>query len=174
MLGMTAEGDSSAPPAEIGRFGAKDVQDLSWKNLLDAYACTECGRCTDNCPANMTGKLLSPRKIMMDTRDRLQEVGDNRRKHGNDYDDGKSLLGDYILEEEIFACTTCNACTEACPVSIEPVSIINELRRYKIMEEAKGPNEWNMMFQNMETSFAPWKFPPTDRFKWAEELNKNE
>ena len=169
MLGMP--GDSSAP-AEISRFGAKDVTDLSWKNLLDSYTCTECGRCTSNCPANLTGRSLSPRKIMMDTRDRLQEVGDNKRKHGADYDDGKSLLGDYISEEELFACTTCNACTEACPVSIEPVSIINQLRRYKIMEEAKGPNEWNMMFQNIETSFAPWKFPPTDRGNWMNDLNK--
>ena len=169
MLGMPAD---NAAPAEIGRFGAKDVTDLSQKSLLDAYACTECGRCTSNCPANLTGRSLSPRKIMMDTRDRLQEVGENKRKHGADYDDGKSLLGDYITEEEIFACTTCNACTEACPVSIEPVSIINELRRYKIMEEAKGPNEWNMMFQNIETSFAPWKFPPTDRGNWINDLNK--
>lgn len=169
MLGMP--GDSSTP-AEVSRFGAKDVTDLSWKNLLDSYTCTECGRCTSNCPANLTGRALSPRKIMMDTRDRLQEVGDNIRKHGKDFDDGKSLLGDYITEEELFACTTCNACTEACPVSIEPVSIINQLRRYKIMEEAKGPQEWNMMFQNIETSFAPWKFPPTDRGNWVNDLNQ--
>ncbi len=107
----------------------------------------------------------------MDTRDRLQEVGENQRSHGKEYNDGKSLLGDYITEEELFACTTCNACTEACPVSIEPVSIINQLRRYKTMEEAKTPQEWTMMFQNIETSFAPWKFPPTDRGNWLNDLN---
>jgi len=158
------------PPEEIARFGAKDVQDLSWKNLLEAYTCTECGRCTSNCPANLTGKKLSPRKIMMDTRDRAEEVGENIRKHGKDHDDAKSLIDHYITEEEILACTTCNACVEACPVNINPLSIITELRRYKTMEEAKAPSEWNGMYQNVETSFNPWKFPSSERSKWMEEL----
>lgn len=169
MLGMPVE-NSDAAPAEVGRFGAKDVKDLSQKNLLDAYACTECGRCTSNCPANLTGKTLSPRKIMMDTRDRLEEYGKGVKAEGAAFDDGKSLLGDYITEEEIFACTTCNACTEACPVNIDPMNIITELRRFKVMEEAQGPSEWNGMYQNIETSFNPWKFPPSDRKKWTEGL----
>lgn len=159
-------------PTEIARFGAKDVTDLSQKSILDAYTCTECGRCTSNCPANITGKALSPRAIMMATRDRAEELGAFKQKNGMDQEDGKSLLGDHITEEEIFACTSCNACTEACPVNIEPMSIILELRRFKVMEEAKGPNEWNMMYQNIETSFSPWKFSPSDRGNWTEDLNK--
>jgi heterodisulfide reductase subunit C len=155
-------------PAEIGRFGAKDVMDLSWKNLMDAYSCTECGRCTSQCPANLTGKLLSPRKIMMDTRDRLEDVGRNMQANNGQFvDDGKSLLHDHILEEEILACTTCNACVEACPVLINPLDIILQLRRYQIMDEAKAPGSWNAMFGNLETSQAPWKFSPADRFNWA-------
>lgn len=169
MLNLT-QADTSAPPAEISRFGAKDAHDLSRKSLLDAYSCTECGRCTDNCPANITGKTLSPRKVMMDTRDRIEEQGKSKRKNGKDHEDGKALLGNYITEEEIFACTSCNACVEACPVSINPLNIILQLRRFKVMEEAQGPSEWNMMYQNIETSFAPWKFPPTDRFNWASSL----
>lgn len=168
MLGMPVE-KMPDPNAPIS-FGAKDITDLSQKSLLDAYTCTECGRCTDNCPANLTGKKLSPRKIMMDTRDRVEEVGEGIRKNGTDYKDEKLLLGDYISEEEIFACTTCNACVEACPININPLNIILELRRYKAMEEAKGPNEWNMMYSNIETSFSPWKFPPTDRFNWKEDV----
>jgi heterodisulfide reductase subunit C len=159
------------PPTEIPRFGAKDVQDLSQKSILDALTCTECGRCTDNCPANITGKTLSPRAIMMATRDRAEDVITYQNKNGQDASDGKYLLGDYIKDEEINACTSCNACVEACPVSINPLSIITELRRYKIMEESQGPAEWNMMYQNIETSFSPWKFAPTDRFKWAESVN---
>lgn len=153
------------------RFGAKEVTDLTWKNLMDAYTCTECGRCTSNCPANMTGKKLSPRKIMMDTRDRLEEVGKNRREKGTDFEDGKSLLGDYITSEEIMACTTCSACVEACPVQIDPLDIIVQLRRYKIMEEAQAPASWNGMFSNIENNFAPWKFSPSDRYNWSEKLN---
>ncbi len=170
MLNM-ATPDPNETPQEVGRFGAKDVTDLSWKSLLDAYSCTECGRCTDNCPANLTGKKLSPRKIMMDTRDRAEELGKFKRSKGKEQHDNKSLLGDYITDEELFACTTCNACVEACPVSINPLSIINELRRFKVMEEAQGPAEWNNMYQNIETSFSPWKFPPTDRFNWAQAIN---
>lgn len=170
MLGM-AQADPNQSGDTIGRFGAKDVTDLSRKSILDAYSCTECGRCTSNCPANLTGKALSPRKIMMDTRDRAEDIGKLRKKDGVEATDNKSLLGDYITEEEIFACTSCNACVEACPVNIDPLSIINELRRYKSMEEAQGPSEWNGMYQNLETSFNPWKFPPTDRGNWTQNLN---
>ncbi|TKB96760.1 (Fe-S)-binding protein [Pedobacter cryophilus] len=160
---------SFTPPAatEIGRFGAKDVQDLNWVQLMNAYTCTECGRCTSVCPANQTGKLLSPRKIMMDTRDRLEEVGKNTDKHGKGYDDGKSLLDDYITREEIWACTTCNACTEACPVNIDPLSIIVDLRRYAVMEESNVTGSLNAMFSNVENNGAPWKYSPADRLNWA-------
>jgi heterodisulfide reductase subunit C len=157
------------PSAEPQRFGAKDVTDLTWKNLLDAYSCTECGRCTSSCPANITGKKLSPRKIMMDTRDRLVEVGDNIRKHGKDYNDGKSLLGDYISEEEVWACTSCNACVQECPVNIDPLSIIVDLRRYLVMEESKMPTELTGMLTNIENNGAPWQFSPNDRLNWANE-----
>jgi len=155
------------PVAEGGRFGAKDISDLTWKNLMDAYTCTECGRCTSVCPANMTGKLLSPRKIMMDTRDRMVEVGNNIDKHGKDHQDGKSLLDNYISREEIWACTTCNACTDACPVNIDPLAIIVELRRYSVMEEAQAPGSLNNMFGNIENNGAPWKYSPADRANWA-------
>lgn len=165
MLGIE---QPDATPAEVGRFGAKDVQDLSWKNLMDAYSCTECGRCTSACPANITGKKLSPRKIMMDTRDRLEDIQKGWIKNGQDYEDGKTLLGDYILEEEILACTTCNACVQECPVNISPLDIILELRRYKVMEESSAPASWNGMFSNMENNMAPWKLSPGDRFNWVD------
>ncbi len=158
--------------AQPVKFGAKDVFDLSWKNLLDAYSCTECGRCSAACPANQTGKALSPRKIMMDTRDRLQEAGKNINANGKFKDDGKTLLNNYITVEELRACTTCNACVEACPVSINPLDIILELRRSLIMEDSNAPQEWNSMFSNIENNFAPWKFSPEDRDKWAEELDE--
>jgi len=150
------------------RFGAKDIMDLSWRNLLDAYSCTECGRCTAACPANITGKKLSPRKIMMDTRDRMEEVGKLINAKGSFQDDGKSLLHNYITPEEIRACTTCNACVEACPVSISPLDIILQLRRYQAMEESNVPPEWSGMFSNTENNFAPWKFSPDDRDRWVE------
>lgn len=161
---------ADAATAEPQRFGAKEVTDLSWKNLMDAYSCTECGRCTAVCPANITGKKLSPRKIMMDTRDRMEEMGKNIDKNKEFVDDGKSLLHDYITTEELRACTTCNACVEACPVSIDPLSIILQLRRNLVMEESNAPQEWNMMFGNIENNMAPWKFSPDDRDKWAEEM----
>jgi heterodisulfide reductase subunit C len=152
---------------EHKRFGAKDVTDLTWKNLLDAYSCTECGRCTAVCPANMTGKLLSPRKIMMDTRDRLEEMGANITANKEFKDDGKSLLHDYISVEELRACTTCQACVEACPVLIDPLDIIMQLRRNLVMEESNAPQEWNLMFGNIENNMAPWKFSPDDRDAWV-------
>lgn len=147
------------------RFGAKDVQDLTWKQLLDAYSCTECGRCSSVCPANQTGKLLSPRKIMMDTRDRLSEVGRNKLN----LEDGKSLLGDYITPEELWACTSCNACVQECPVNIDPLSIIVDLRRFLVMEESKIPSELTGMLTNIENNGAPWQFSQADRMKWTEE-----
>jgi heterodisulfide reductase subunit C len=163
----------AAPPVGVeivpDRFGAKDVEDLTWKNLMDAYTCTECGRCTSACPANITGKKLSPRKIIMDTRDRLEEVGRNKRIHGADYTDNKSLLGDYISEEEVWACTSCNACVQECPVNIDPLSVIIDLRRYLVMEEAKMPSELTGMLTNIENNGAPWQFSQADRYKWAEE-----
>ncbi|MBP5999084.1 MAG: (Fe-S)-binding protein [Sediminibacterium sp.] len=151
------------------KFGAKDVMDLSWKNLMDAYSCTECGRCSAACPANSTGKLLSPRKIMMDTRDRLEEVGKNINQNGQFVDDGRTLLNDHITIEELRACTTCNACVEECPVSISPMDIILELRRSLIMEDSNAPAEWNGMFSNIENNFAPWKFAPDDRDAWTKQ-----
>jgi Fe-S oxidoreductase len=163
MLGLPAELQSGTP----GRFGAKDVTDLSWNNLMSAYTCTECGRCTSECPANITGKILSPRKIMMDTRERMEEVGRSVAKGVKGLEDGKSLLDNYITREEINACTSCNACVEACPVMINPLEIILELKRYVAMEESGSPPSWNTMFQNIETNFAPWKFSPGDRFNWA-------
>lgn len=152
------------------KFGAKDITDLSWKNLLDAYSCTECGRCSAACPANITGKLLSPRKIMMDTRDRAEEIGRNINKNKEFKDDGKALLHDYISVEELRACTTCNACVQECPVSINPLDIILQLRRYLVMEESNSPQEWAAMFSNVENNFAPWKFSPDERDKWVEEV----
>ncbi len=152
------------------RFGAKDVTDLSWKQLLDSYTCTECGRCTSSCPANITGKLLSPRKIMMDTRDRLTEVGKNIDANKGEFkDDGKALLGDYITAEELWACTSCNACVQECPVNIDPLSIIVDMRRYLVMEQSAAPTELNGMFSNTENNGAPWQFSPSDRLNWAKE-----
>lgn len=161
----------AAPAADVEpqRFGAKDVSDLSWKNLLDAYTCTECGRCTSSCPANITGKKLSPRKIMMDTRDRMIELGEFRRNNKETTEDGKSLLGDYISQEEIWACTSCNACVEECPVNIDPLSIIVDLRRYLVMEESKVPTELTGMLTNIENNGAPWQFAQSDRLNWKDE-----
>jgi len=162
---------TEAPATDIPKFGAKDVPDLTWKNVLDAYSCTECGRCTAACPANITGKKLSPRKIMMDTRDRAEEIGQQIAKNGSFSEDGKTLLRDYISEEELRACTSCNACVQECPVSINPLHIILQLRRHLVMEESSAPQEWNMMFSNIENNMAPWKMSPDDRDKWAMEMN---
>ena len=161
------EGAGDEIPA---KFGASDVQDLSWVQLLNAYTCTECGRCTSECPANITGKKLSPRKIMMDTRDRMEEVGKNiDANNGVFKDDGKQLLDDYITREELWACTTCNACVEACPVSIDPMSIIMEMRNYLIMEQSAAPMELNNMMANIENNGAPWPYNQMDRLNWKNE-----
>ncbi len=160
------ETDPNAVPA---KFGAEDVFDLNQVQLLNAYSCTECGRCTAVCPANITGKKLSPRKIMMDTRDRLEEVGRNINKNGKFVDDGKKLLDDHITREEIWACTTCNACVEACPVLIDPLSIIVEMRRFLVMEQSAAPQELNLMMANVENNAAPWQYSQADRLNWTNE-----
>lgn len=158
---------SDAPPA---KFGASDVMDLNWVQLLNAYTCTECGRCTSSCPANQTGKKLSPRKIMMDTRDRLEEVGKNMAVNkGVFVDDGKTLLNDYITAEELWACTSCNACVEECPISISPLSIIMDMRRYLVMEQSAAPQPVNAMMSNIENNGAPWPFNQMDRLNWKDE-----
>ncbi|MCA5006542.1 (Fe-S)-binding protein [Sphingobacterium bovistauri] len=162
--------DPSLPPpsGDVSRFGVKDVHDLTWKNLLDAYTCTECGRCTSACPANITGKLLSPRKIIMDTRDRVEEVGKNININKTFVDDGKSLLDSYVTREEIWACTSCNACVEQCPVNINPLEIIMGLRQYAIMEESQAPASINNMLGNLENNGAPWKYSQADRANWTQ------
>lgn len=166
MMGLPT--DPNFKVNENMKFGAKDVKDLNWKHALDAYSCTECGRCTEQCPANQSGRALSPRKIMMDTRDRLEVVGKNLMSNkGLWVDDGKSLLGDYIQAEELRACTSCMACVEACPMELSPLNIILELRRYQIMEQSDAPAAWNSMFSNIETNQAPWKFDANDRLNWA-------
>jgi heterodisulfide reductase subunit C len=172
MLGFASDQGAVAPEGK--KFGAKDVTDLSWKNLMDAYSCTECGRCTASCPANLTGKKLSPRKIMMDTRDRAEELGEYRMVGIKDPKiEANTLLDQYISREEILACTTCNACVEACPVNINPLDIIVQLRRFSVMEESSAPGQWNAMFANLENNMAPWKFAPSDRANWIEKVNPN-
>ena len=175
-LMMDPDADPYATPEEAAeetvpeKFGASDVADLNWVQLLNAYTCTECGRCTSACPANLTGKELSPRKIMMDTRDRLEEVGRNMDANkGVFVDDGKQLLNDYITPEELWACTSCNACVEECPVNIDPLSIIMDMRRYLVMEESAAPQELNMMMTNIENNGAPWQYNQQDRLNWANE-----
>ncbi|HIB47808.1 MAG TPA: (Fe-S)-binding protein [Flavobacteriaceae bacterium] len=172
-LMMDPTADPYAAPAEgaeaPAKFGASDVMDLNRIQLLNAYTCTECGRCTSECPANQTGKKLSPRKIMMDTRDRLEEVGKNIEANGTFKEDGKQLLDDYITREELWACTTCNACVEACPVSIDPLSIIMDMRQYLVMEQSAAPNELNVTMSNIENNSAPWPFNQMDRLNWKDE-----
>lgn len=159
--------EEQTPPE---KFGASDVFDLTWVQLLNAYTCTECGRCTDECPANLTGKKLSPRNIMMKTRDRLEEVGKNiDNNDGKFKDDGKQLLNDYITTEELWACTSCNACVEACPVSINPLSIIMDMRQYLVMEQSAAPKELNTMMTNIENNGAPWAYSQADRMNWVNE-----
>jgi heterodisulfide reductase subunit C len=159
--------DGNAVPS---KFGASDVQDLNWVQLLNAYTCTECGRCTSSCPANQTGKKLSPRKIMMDTRDRLEEVGRNiDANKGVFVPDNKSLLNDYITAEELWACTSCNACVEECPVNISPLSIIMDMRRYLVMEQSAAPQSLNAMMTNIENNGAPWQYNQQDRLNWKNE-----
>lgn len=174
MMDPNADPFAAAPPPAEGeipaKFGANDVQDLNWVQLMNAYTCTECGRCTSSCPANITGKKLSPRKIMMDTRDRLEEVGRNIDKNkGTFVDDGKTLLHDYITPEELWACTTCNGCVEACPVNIDPLSIIMDMRRYLVMEQSAAPMELNGMMTNIENNGAPWQYSQMDRLNWKDE-----
>ena len=164
MMGKPVESENSNDV----KFGVSDVTDLSWLQLLNAYSCTECGRCTSVCPANITGKKLSPRKIMMDTRDRIEEVGKNIDKHGEFISDDKKLLGDYISKEELWACTSCNACVEECPISIDPLSIIMDMRRNLVMEESSAPNELNNMMNNIENNGAPWPYNQQDRLNWNE------
>jgi heterodisulfide reductase subunit C len=173
-LMMDPTADPFAAPAPdtntpIEKFGAKDAMDLSWVNLLNAYTCTECGRCTSECPANLTGKKLSPRKIMMDTRDRIDEIGKNIDVNGEFKDDGKALLGNYISQEELWACTSCNACVQACPVDIDPLNIIMQLRNFATMEESSAPAELNAMMSNVENNGAPWPFSQMDRANWINE-----
>lgn len=175
MMDPNADPFAAAPPTEgesdvPAKFGASDVQDLNWVQLMNAYTCTECGRCTSACPANITGKKLSPRKIMMDTRDRLEEVGRNIDKNkGTFVDDGKMLLHDYITPEELWACTTCNGCVEACPVNIDPLSIIMDMRKYLVMEQSAAPTELNGMMSNIENNSAPWQYSQMDRLNWKDE-----
>jgi len=162
-----SKADPDMPPPE--KFGANDVTDLGWTSIMGAYACTECGRCTSSCPANITGKKLSPRKVMMDTRDRAEELGKAKDEHGADYHDGKSLH-DLISQEELLACTTCNACVEACPININPLEIIYQMRQYQTLEKSVMPTEWAMMNSNIENNQAPWQFSPSDRANWTKEI----
>ena len=165
----TAFSNDASESDEIDKFGSSDVMDLNILQLLNSYSCTECGRCTSVCPANITGKKLSPRKIMMDTRDRIEEVGKNiDLNNGNFVDDGKTLLNDYITKEELWACTSCNACVQECPISIDPLSIILDMRRYLVMEESSAPLELNNMMSNIENNGAPWPYNQMDRLNWKE------
>jgi heterodisulfide reductase subunit C len=164
-----AEGEEE----EIERFGVMDVEDVTWKNYMDSLACTQCGRCTSVCPANLTGKLLSPRKIVMNVRERMKEKGPAVVKNGKEYTDGKALLGDYITKEELWACTTCNACAQECPININQPAIILDMRRYIVMEESAAPGELNAIFSNIENNGAPWQFSQEDRMQWAEGLTMN-
>ncbi|MDA9036121.1 (Fe-S)-binding protein [Flavobacteriaceae bacterium] len=171
-LMLDPNADPYAAPADGAvpdKFGASDAIDLNWVQLLNAYTCTECGRCTSECPANQTGKLLSPRKIMMDTRDRLEEIGKNINKNGSFQEDGNQLLDNYITREELWACTSCNACVDTCPVDIDPLSIIMDMRQYLVMEESAAPTDLNNMMSNIENNGAPWPFNNQDRLLWANE-----
>jgi len=165
---MNPDAASEPPPEELGSFGVSDAEHITWKNYLDSLSCTQCGRCTSVCPANQTGKKLSPRKIMVDTRARMKERGYQLIKEGKDATDGKMLINDYITEEELWACTTCNACVIECPININQPELILEMRRYLVLEQAKAPGEISMMLTNIENNGAPWQYSPEDRMKWAE------
>ncbi len=173
MLDPNAAFIESADDEPVERFGVKDVEDVTWKNYLDSLACTQCGRCTSVCPANITGKLLSPRKIVMNVRERMKEKGQEMVKNGKDWSDSKALLGDYITAEELWACTTCNACAQECPININQPAIILDMRRYLVMEESAAPGELNQIFSNIENNGAPWQFSQEDRMLWAEGLTMN-
>jgi heterodisulfide reductase subunit C len=162
----------AAAPAgtPIERFGVKDAEDASWKNYFDSLSCTECGRCTSVCPANITGKKLSPRKIMMDLRARMKEKGPLMVKNGRDFSDSRSLLRDFVSEEELWACTTCNACAKECPININHPTLIVDMRRYLVMEEASAPGELKAVFNNIENNGAPWQYSAEDRLNWAKDL----
>ncbi|MDP3002462.1 MAG: (Fe-S)-binding protein [Bacteroidales bacterium] len=172
MLSGNVKYNAAGGDEDIGQFGSRDCRDFTWKVLMDAYTCTECGRCTSSCPANLTGKKLSPRKIVMDMRDRLEYIGKNVRKHGIEFTDDKSLL-DVVTAEELWACTTCNACATECPVTIDPVAMIIEMRRYMVMEKAAAPAELNAIFSNIENNGAPWQYSNEDRLLWAKDLEVN-
>jgi heterodisulfide reductase subunit C/nitrate reductase gamma subunit len=171
MLDPEATFEAPVSDALISRFGVKDVDDVSWKNYFDSLTCTECGRCTSVCPANTTGKMLSPRKIFMDLRARMKEKGPGLVKAGKEFTDNKSLLRDYVSEEELWACTTCNACAQECPVNINHPTLIVDMRRYLVMEESSAPTGLKTMFSNIENNGAPWQFSPDDRLRWAENLD---
>lgn len=171
MMDPMADPYAAVPEGAVpDKFGVEDVTDLSWKSIMDAYTCTECGRCSDVCPANQTGKLLSPRKIMMDIRDRAEELGAYKRKNGKETVDDKKLLGNYINEEEVWACNSCNACTQACPVNNDPLKVIIDVRQFLVMEQSKIPTELASTFTNIENNGAPWQFSPSDRLNWKDEL----
>jgi len=174
MMDPNASFEENEEESEASRFGVMDVEDVMWKNYFDSLSCTQCGRCTSVCPANITGKKLSPRKIVMDVRERMKEKGPKMLKEGKDYSDNKALLRDYISEEELWACTTCNACAQECPININQPTLIVEMRRYLVMEEASGPGEINAIFSNIENNGAPWQYAQEDRMQWAEELYINE
>ncbi|MFP4604552.1 MAG: 4Fe-4S dicluster domain-containing protein [Bacteroidales bacterium] len=169
MLG-TDDSQEASEQEEVQRFGVKDVEDVTWKNYFDSLSCTQCGRCTYVCPANMTGKDLSPRKIIMDVRSRMAEKGPAMLKKGKDFDDERALIRDYISESELWACTTCNACAQECPININQPTLIVEMRRYLVMEEANAPGELNAIFNNIENNGAPWQYSQEDRMLWAEDL----
>lgn len=166
-----AAADQNAVPPE--RFGVKDVEDVTWKNYFDSLSCTQCGRCTDKCPAASTGKKLSPRKIMMNLRARMKEKGPGLVKNGKSFNDNKSLLNDYITTEELWACTTCNACAQECPININHPTLIVEMRRYLVLEESSAPSGLNTIFTNITNNGAPWQFSPEDRLLWAQDIYMN-
>lgn len=173
MLNPNATFEAPVNEAPVGRFGVKDVEDVSWKNYFDSLSCTECGRCTAVCPANTTGKMLSPRKILMDLRARMKEKGPLMVKNGREFSDNKALLRDYISEAELWACTTCNACAQECPVNINHPTLIVDMRRFLVMEESSAPTGLKTMFANIENNGAPWQYSPEDRLLWAENLEIN-